>query len=722
MERLIKFILISSLLFGTQPDFKYSKFFQIQTPKGNKLPTKEQVISIKNKSSLKNKMLQTIDLFPQRAIQIENNGNITGRVYDQTDYAVMAQVFAIDTLNEYQFSTVTNDSGYYSLYVLNSSYILVAVPFDDYHITGFAFDVDVEDDTVEVDIFVPALMYDANIYGTVTDTSGTPLHEAWVAAVALGFDEELIFDNWTDDYGHYDLEVIGLGEQRPYWVIGSYDSDYLDEVLVGVVDSIVVNSNDSIEVNLVLQGITYDGMIYGEASFEGEALSGIMVTAENVLTEDYFEAFTDEAGYYEMGVSNGEYQVCAYYWAVEEELCEDIYVDNNEVEVNFEFEDQPLDGLVNYYGNFRFFWTNDGVHFGGLWPVASDAARQYLGFGGILTLAYEYEDILIGGIFDEGWIPEEAGFYTFVENEMEFISRSMNDAITGLYAEELIVSHGYENFTIVLSRISNTGDAELNNVRLGQFINWDVAYSRDGPEEIASDDLAGFRIIHVPHPILTVMIPVKISYMYDNDSDYGQSPGFVGMATVPQWLAEPVHISIDLDEDFDDFYSILIQEEDDDNDTYPADYATLQMLDLNDVSPGDTANFVTLHLAAETLEGLDHQAELAMQRLFDLIILNIDDNKNLPLDFALHQNYPNPFNPATTIQFDLPEAAHVELKIYNVLGQEVATLVNRQMQPGFHAVNWNGNNVQGQALATGMYIYTIEAENFRAIKKLILMK
>ena len=722
MKRLIILTILSSIIFANQPDLKFTKFSSKQDPSGRHFPTKEQVRSVKKTVNIKNRILENIDLYSQPSHRIENNGLLVGRVYDQTDNGVSAQVVAIDTMNENQFSTVTNDSGYYSLYVLNSTFKMLALPFDDFHITGYTLDVDVDDDTVEVDIFTPALIFDGDIYGTVTDTGGTPLHAAWVAAVAFSFEEELIFDYLTDINGFYGLDVISLGEQWPYWVLGIYDAEDSDEELVGLVDSIVVNSGDSLEINLVLQAITYDGSIYGEVTYEGEQLSGITVKAENVWTGDYFETYTDEDGYYEMGVTNGEYEVCAYYWVVEDELCEDIYIDSNEVEINFDFEDQPLDGLINYYGNFRFFWTNDGRHFAGQWPVASDAVRQYLSYGGMITLAYEDGNILLGGFIDDHWIPENDGIYTFVENEIEFINRSMTDVGTGITAEQVIASHGYENFTVVLTRIINGSDAELNDVRMGYFMNWDVAYTEGGPEDFAEDDLAGVRTIEVPHPILTVMIPVKISYMMDDDGNNGQSPGYVGFATVPQWLDEPVHISIDMDEDLDDFLAILVQENDDDNEIDPADYATLQMLDLYDFFPGDTAHFTTLILAAETLEGLDNQAELAMQRLFDLTILGINDDNQIPSSFALHQNYPNPFNPTTTIRFDLTEAAHVKLDIYNILGQQVATVVNRHMQPGYHAVHWNGINDTGNSLASGLYIYQITTGNFHAVKKLVLLK
>ncbi len=83
---------------------------------------------------------------------------------------------------------------------------------------------------------------------------------------------------------------------------------------------------------------------------------------------------------------------------------------------------------------------------------------------------------------------------------------------------------------------------------------------------------------------------------------------------------------------------------------------------------------------------------------------------DLPKSFRLSQNYPNPFNPNTTIEYDLPVAAQVTIKIYNILGQEVQTLVNKKMEPGFHKVRWNGLSNRNTAVASGVYIYRITAK------------
>ncbi len=89
----------------------------------------------------------------------------------------------------------------------------------------------------------------------------------------------------------------------------------------------------------------------------------------------------------------------------------------------------------------------------------------------------------------------------------------------------------------------------------------------------------------------------------------------------------------------------------------------------------------------------------------------------LPSEYALLQNYPNPFNPATTIRYDLPEEAFVSLKVYNMLGQEVATLVEGMESAGYRSVEFNASG-----LPSGAYFYRITAGSFMNLKKFMLLK
>jgi hypothetical protein len=92
-------------------------------------------------------------------------------------------------------------------------------------------------------------------------------------------------------------------------------------------------------------------------------------------------------------------------------------------------------------------------------------------------------------------------------------------------------------------------------------------------------------------------------------------------------------------------------------------------------------------------------------------------------DFQLFDNFPNPFNPITTIAFSLPQAETVSLKIYNLLGEEVTTIVNRQSyEAGLHSVTWDGRNHVGLVMASGIYLYRVEAGKYIRTKKMLLVK
>jgi hypothetical protein len=95
----------------------------------------------------------------------------------------------------------------------------------------------------------------------------------------------------------------------------------------------------------------------------------------------------------------------------------------------------------------------------------------------------------------------------------------------------------------------------------------------------------------------------------------------------------------------------------------------------------------------------------------------VGDEKGLPKEFALSQNYPNPFNPATNVSYQLAARSQVSLKVFDVLGREVATLVNEEKEPGTYSAVWDARNA-----ASGVYFYRLDAGNFTSVRKLLLLK
>jgi len=100
----------------------------------------------------------------------------------------------------------------------------------------------------------------------------------------------------------------------------------------------------------------------------------------------------------------------------------------------------------------------------------------------------------------------------------------------------------------------------------------------------------------------------------------------------------------------------------------------------------------------------------------------IEEAIELPTEYALKPNYPNPFNPETTIEFALPKTSKVTLTIYNLMGQMIQELVNSEYSAGYQRVIWNGRDFNGNSVGSGVYIYTLKADNFSRTRKMILMR
>jgi hypothetical protein len=100
------------------------------------------------------------------------------------------------------------------------------------------------------------------------------------------------------------------------------------------------------------------------------------------------------------------------------------------------------------------------------------------------------------------------------------------------------------------------------------------------------------------------------------------------------------------------------------------------------------------------------------------------DNRSetLPQGFALEQNFPNPFNPSTTIRYELPEEAMVNVTIYDMLGRQVKTLINQTQDAGYKSVIWDATNDYGKPVSAGIYLYQIQAGEYIRTKKMVLLK
>lgn len=117
-------------------------------------------------------------------------------------------------------------------------------------------------------------------------------------------------------------------------------------------------------------------------------------------------------------------------------------------------------------------------------------------------------------------------------------------------------------------------------------------------------------------------------------------------------------------------------------------------------------------------------AAAAAQMAYDGVITDVEDETGdmLPTQFTLSQNYPNPFNPHTTIEYSLPVKSHVVLSIYNILGQNIRTLIDKNQGAGCRAVLWDGKTDRGKDVASGIYFYRLQIDEVSITKRMLLLK
>jgi hypothetical protein len=135
---------------------------------------------------------------------------------------------------------------------------------------------------------------------------------------------------------------------------------------------------------------------------------------------------------------------------------------------------------------------------------------------------------------------------------------------------------------------------------------------------------------------------------------------------------------------------------------------------------GDTVNADTAYVVMSTNAPTTPVVNVEVSR--DVTVVGLEDILGIPKTYAVSQNYPNPFNPNTTIRYQLPMHSQVKLSVYNVLGQRVRTLLDNQVEAGYHVVEWDGMNDAGNQIASGVYIYRFEAGDYRRTLKMIMMK
>jgi hypothetical protein len=224
-------------------------------------------------------------------------------------------------------------------------------------------------------------------------------------------------------------------------------------------------------------------------------------------------------------------------------------------------------------------------------------------------------------------------------------------------------------------------------------------------------------------PAIEAMYASKAAYSYYRDLIYGQN--FLGDPLLRVYTSAPQSMSVE-GSITDGRLRVSVTE---DNGPIPNCPLTLS-LDNEIVEQTTTDALGEATFEHELSLGVEYRVgavrsgyTTAIQAVGLSIATSVeDDSDGLPGDFELHQNYPNPFNPTTTISFELPSRSTVRLTIYDLLGREVRVLVDEQLTTGGHHIDWDGLTTDGDPVASGMYFYRLIADEYRAVRKMIVVR
>ncbi len=304
-----------------------------------------------------------------------------------------------------------------------------------------------------------------------------------------------------------------------------------------------------------------------------------------------------------------------------------------------------------------------------------------------------------------GTIADEQGYSVFNDNNAGSIKLGIETKLrTYSY-----VDFPYEKFIILDYTMINKGAADISNFYTGLFFDWDLT---DG-----SNDVAAFDTLN------------KFGYVYRNggnpDSYVGchvlssENTGYYAIANGGDDGGFGIYDGYTDNEKWQSISKGVFKQT-----AGPGDISVVVSSGPYSIPLGDSITVAFALAAGDNLKDLQSSVQSAQSK-YNQIVTGTEqtEDNNKPKEFYLAQNYPNPFNPSTTIKYQLPENSFVSLKVYDVLGNEIETLVNKEQSAGSYNYQW----LAGSYLPSGIYFYTltIHSETGKEIKfskKLLLLK
>ncbi len=302
-----------------------------------------------------------------------------------------------------------------------------------------------------------------------------------------------------------------------------------------------------------------------------------------------------------------------------------------------------------------------------------------------------------------GSIADEQGTTTF--NDFHTFGTRLNISTTmNTYS---FADDDKANFIIVEYVFNNTTSDDINGFRMGIFMDWDMDEGTYDDNVVAFDNEGGFGYAYsysktnTDAYVTCALVSSEGSYSFyaiQNDGNDGGINIYDGFSDEEKWGTLTNGTTK--------------------NSAGPQDISFVAGAGAFTIPANGKIKVAFAIAATESVEEL-RQAVATAKAVYDSTITSVKETYpgEVPVKFELSQNYPNPFNPSTKINFSIPQNGFATLKVYDSIGKEVATLVNKELKKGCYNVTFNASN-----LASGIYFYRLNVNNFSAVRKMILLK
>jgi hypothetical protein len=246
--------------------------------------------------------------------------------------------------------------------------------------------------------------------------------------------------------------------------------------------------------------------------------------------------------------------------------------------------------------------------------------------------------------------------------------------------------------------------------------------------EVSQGDEAVVDVVFTPTEGLTIY-GIDAYVQYDPDVfDIPLIEDFLTPAATYGWAFEHIDMKYDTSAVIETLYALQYSKGTTTGPGWPLNTQSVPYrltLRVKDDAPGGATEISFRSQFANVLDDQLQQVPVNINSFtFTISVTGVTDLSSpvLPSEYSLCQNYPNPFNPETDIRYGLPEAGHVRLDVYNILGQRIVTLVNEKQEAGYKSVTWNGRDERGTHLSSGIYFYALRVGHFSETRKMILTK